>query len=425
LLGSTTNAAQSHLSSLHHVQGSHLAHMFPTGKADQDTIRRHNASLAMNELWRYAPLSRAELAKRIGVNRSTISGIVARLLDAKLILETRFRTDRVGRPGLLLEVNTQGVGAIGVEIGLEYVHVLLTDLAGQPLWRRRILIGAGEEQETYVHIAEEMTRQALTTAEEAELLVCGIGLILPGLVDAAQGALRYAPGLRLVDAQFRSRWAERFDLPVIVENNANAGALAEFYFGVARDIADFIYIASEPGIGGGIMARGELLRGENGFAGEIGHMCIVPNGEACGCGKRGCWETLIGPKALISAYHRRARDFNGGAKMDVNGIGLSDLAEAASLSDVAAGAVLREAGRYLGIGIANLVNIFNPKIVILGGALGEIGDTLIPVARETVKEESLFPMRDSLTILPSAQGTDDSVLGAVSLVLDSVLRAPV
>jgi predicted NBD/HSP70 family sugar kinase len=303
--------------------------------------------------------------------------------------------------------------------------VLLTDLAGQPLWRRRILIGAGEEQETYIHIAEEMTRQALTTAEEAELRVCGIGLVLPGLVDVRQGELRYAPGLRLGDAQFRNRWTERFDLPVIVENNANAGALAEFYFGVARDITDFIYISSEPGIGGGILAGGVLLHGENGFAGEIGHMCIVPDGETCGCGKRGCWETLIGPKAVIAAYYRRARKFNGGAKLAVNGIGLPDLAEAASLSDVSAGAVLRDAGKYLGIGIANLVNIFNPKIVILGGALGEIGDTLIPVARETVKEESLFPMRDSLTILPSAHGTEDSVLGAVALVLDGVLRAPV
>ena len=312
-----------------------------------------------------------------------------------------------------------------MEIGPESVHVALTDFVGRVLWRRRILIGAGEEQSTYVHIAEEMIRQAMTSADEAGIRVFGLGLALPGLVDARQGELRYAPMLRWRGAPIGREWSERFELPVYVENNANAAAIGEYYFGAARDVSDFIYIGGEPGIGGGIVVEGELLRGRSGFAGEIGHMTVVPDGELCTCGKRGCWETVVGPQAVIADYQRRATQFNGGALVDVRDIGLVEMAEAARLPDVAAGAALREAARYLGIGIANLVNVLNPEMVVLGGALGEIGEALIPVVRDTVKEESLFPMRDALSILPSAHGADDCVLGAVALVLDQVLREPV
>lgn len=394
-------------------------------KADQYTIRRHNASLVLNELRLHAPLSRAELAKRLGLNRSTVSSIVAHLLTDELIVETQYRSDRIGRPGLLLELNSQNTGAIGVEIGPEHVHVVLTDLNAQVRWRRRILIGAGEDRDTYFHIGLEMIRQAVTAGEDLELCPSGIGLALPGMIDTRNGVLRYAPKLRWRDAAIGDRWADRFDLPVFVENNANAAALGEYYFGVARNVANFIYIGGDAGIGGGIMVDGALVRGRGGFAGEIGHMTIRPDGEMCSCGKRGCWETLVGPRAVIADYRKRASVLDGGARLAVGEIGLAELAQAAALHDLAAGAALGQAANYLGAGIANLVNIFNPQLVVLGGALGEVGDALIPTIRERVKEESLFPMRDALSILPSRHGADDCVMGAVALVLDNVLREPV
>ena len=396
-----------------------------SGKADQTTIRQHNASLVLNQLRLNAPLSRADLAKRIGLNRSTVSSIVAQLLEEKLIVETQFRTDRIGRPGLLLELNAQGGGAVGVEIGPESVHVILTDFTANVLWRRRILVGAGETQDTYLHIAEEMIRQALSVAGRRGVRVYGVGLALPGMVDVQQGQLRFAPNLRWRDIPFGGRWSERFALPVFVENNANAGAIGEYYFGAARAVADFIYVGGDAGIGGGIVAHGELLRGRGGFAGEIGHMTIVPDGDLCACGKRGCWETLVGPRAVIADYQRRAGDMNTGARFDADNIGLAELVRAANLDDLAAVAALREAARYLGIGIANLVNIFNPQLIILGGSLGQVSETLVPQIREVVKDNSLFPMRTALSIVPSQHGADDCVMGAVALVFDNLLREPV
>jgi predicted NBD/HSP70 family sugar kinase/DNA-binding XRE family transcriptional regulator len=394
-------------------------------KADQNTIRRHNASLVLNQLRLNAPLSRADLAKRIGLNRSTVSSIVAQLLEEKLIVETEFRSDRIGRPGLLLELNAQGGGAIGVEIGPGFVHVIFTDFVANVLWRRRIRIGDGEVQDTYIHIAEEMIRQALSAAEDLDLRAFGVGLALPGMVDARQGELCFAPNLRWRDVAFGSRWSERYSLPVSVENNANAGAIGEYYFGAARDVADFVYLGGDAGIGGGIVVNGQLLRGLGGFAGEIGHMTIVPDGKLCSCGKRGCWETVVGPHAVIADYQQRASALNTSARLDVDNIGFAELAAAAAMHDLAAGAALHEAAKYLGIGIANLVNIFNPQLVVLGGVLGQVSESLMPGIREAVKKESLFPMRAALSIVPSRNGADDCVMGAVALVLDNVLREPV
>ncbi len=400
--------------------------MSAPGKADQNTIRRHNASLVLNELRLYAPLSRADLAKRIGLNRSTMSSIVAQLLQEKLIIETELRADKIGRPGLLLELNPQGGGMVGVEMGVDFIHVILMDFVAHIEWRRRILIAAGEPQETYTHIAEEMIRQALQQAEQMPLPIKGIGLALPGMVDAAHGELRYAPNLRWHDVPFGSRWSQRFGLPVIVENNANAGAVGEYYFGAARNVAHFLYLGGGTGIGGGMIMDGRIFRGRGGFAGEIGHMTIAAEGELCSCGRRGCWETLAGPRAVVAKYRSRMEpSVGGGVRLDSDEIGFAQLVEAAGLGDLVALAVLQDAARYLGIGIANLVNILNPELVVLGGVLGQAGDLLGPIIKETVKQNSLFPMRAALSIVPSLNGADDCVMGAAALALDSILRQPV
>lgn len=397
--------------------------MSEPGKADQNTIRRHNAALVLNQLRLYGPMARADLAKRIGLNRSTVSSIVAQLLAEKLVVETELRMDKIGRPGLLLELNRQGGGMVGVEFGVDFIHVILTDFVANILWRRRILIGEGEPQETYTHIAEEMIRQAMERAGQMSLPVMGIGLALPGMVDAERGELKYAPNLRWYDVPFGERWSSRFGLPVVVENNSNAGAMGQYYLGAARNVGHFIYIGGGTGIGGGIIMDGRIFRGRGGFAGEIGHMTIAPEGDLCSCGRRGCWETLVGPRAVVAKY--RGRMEAGGVKVEGAHIGFAEIVEAARLGDLVALMTLQDAARYLGIGIANLVNVLNPQLVVLGGVLGQASEQLIPVIKETVKQNGLFLMRAGLSIVPSLNGADDCVLGAAALVLDRTLREPV
>lgn len=399
--------------------------MSAPGKADQNTIRKHNASLVLNQLRLHAPLARADLAKRVGLNRSTISSIMTRLLEEKLVIETELRADKIGRPGLLLELNPEGGCAIGVEIGVDFVRVVLTNFVAEVLWRRRLLISDGESQEMYLHIAEEMIRQALRRAKEQDLRVLGIGLGVPGMVDVAAGELRYAPTLHWHNVDFGRRWADKFQLPVVVENNANAAALAEYYFGEAREAPSFVYLNASAGLGCGIVIDGRLFRGQSGFAGEVGHMTLDPDGDLCSCGRRGCWETFVGPRAVVSKYRQRLEMGNGNRYNDMDGVGFAEVIEAGAMGDSAASAVLQDVAIYLGMGIGNLVNLLNPQLVILGGVLGQANGQLIPVIRETVKQNSLFPMRSDLDIVTSHFGADDCVMGAVALVLDNILREPV
>lgn len=399
-------------------------------KAVPGVVRTHNAAVVLHQLRLHAPLSRADLAKRIGLNRSTISSIVAQLLHAGLIHETDRQTDKMGRPGLSLAINPLGGCAVGVEIEPAGVRVVLTDFTAKRVWRRSVQVDEGESQESYLQCAEELVRQALFQAQMLGLRVLGVGVALPGLVDVHSGELRYAPALYWRDIPFRERWSKQFGLPILLENNANAAALGEYYFGVAQNIPNFLYIGAGATMGGGIVINSELFRGRGGFAGEMGHMMVDPNGLMCSCGRKGCWETLVGPEQVVRQYRRRSpqaaqvldgSEVNGGEAES----SFAKIVYAADAGDLAAEVVLQEMGQNLGIGIANLVNIFNPQLVVLGGYYSLAHEIAIPEIKEAVKRHSLFPMRTSLSVLPSQRGVDDSILGAVALILDDRMRAPV
>jgi predicted NBD/HSP70 family sugar kinase len=296
--------------------------------------------------------------------------------------------------------------------------------------------------ETYLHCADEMIRQALGQAAELGIRVLGIGLGLPGLVDVQAGELKFAPSLHWHEVNFRSRWRDRFNLPLFIENDANAGALGEYYFGVARNTPNFLYIGATTGLGGGIIIDGALFRGRGGFAGEVGHITLNPEGDLCSCGRKGCWETVAGPSAIVRKYLQRSgrsNGINGQAAASghtpphtsgfANGHSshsttIGDIVKAADLGDLAALSVLQDAGYFLGLGIANLVNIFNPELVVLGGALSLANELLIPIIKETVRQNSLYPMRTSLSIVPSQHAVDDSIMGAIALVLDDLMHTP-
>jgi glucokinase-like ROK family protein len=395
-------------------------------KAVPGVVRTHNAAVVLQHLRLHAPLSRADLAKRIGLNRSTVSSIVTQLLAAGLIHETEFQTDKLGRPGLSLALNPLCGCAVGVEIDPTGVHVVLTNFVAHSVWRRRVRLGQDDSQATFLHCAEELVRQALSQAQSRNLQVLGIGIALPGLVDVQVGELRYAPALHWQNIPFRQEWSRRFGLPILLENNANAAALGEYYFGVAQGVGNFLYVGAGATMGGGIVVNGELFRGRGGFAGEMGHMTLNPKGDTCYCGRKGCWETLVGPRAVVEQYRLRGAR---AAEIRLAEAGEDDLfttvVRAADAGDLAALAVMQEMGHYLGIGLANLVNIFNPQLVVLGGFYSLAHETLLPDIKKTIKQHSLYPMRTALSILPSQRGSDDAVLGAVALVLDDRMCRPV
>lgn len=408
--------------------------------ADLALMRKFNTTTVMECLRRHAPLSRAELSVRTGLNRSTISSIIDDLIDKGYVHETMLQDNKIGRPGILLQFNPQGGCAVGIEIGVDFLQVLLTNFTAGILWQRRVPHTVNDVSDplrgqiAVLERAETMISEALEFGKTLDLRPLGIGVGVPGLVDANQGKLVFAPNLKWQDTPIRLMWTRRFNLPVFVENEANCAALGEFYYGVAHDVNDFIHISTGIGLGGGIMLNGHLFKGSRGYAGEIGHMTIYEDGEVCGCGRRGCWETYAGPRALLRRVRQVLQQMDtasaaqslllGMVNGEIEQITTQHVVDAARHGDEVALNALKEVGRHLAIGITNLANIFNPEMVVLGGALSLYSPWLIPIIREYTDKNLLPPLRGSLRIEASVQGLDACALGAATLVLDDIVREP-
>jgi glucokinase-like ROK family protein len=278
--------------------------------------------------------------------------------------------------------------------------------------------------------AERLIQEAIDQIQAAGQRLLGIGVGVPGLVDHATGTLLFAPNLGWRDVPVREMW-RRFGVPVLVENEANAAALGEHMLGVARRVDNFIYLSAGVGLGGGIVIDGKLYGGVGGYAGEIGHMTLVPDGPQCNCGNRGCWETLVGPPAIIERVQQAAREGRTQQLMalpevdgNIQAIRMKHVLEAAERGELAVLHVLDDAGRYLGIGMANLLNAFNPSLVVLGGVLSLAGPYILPRAQREVEARALAAARAGVDITLSAFKFDACVMGGVSLIVREILSNP-
>jgi len=339
---------------------------------------------------------------------------------------------RPGRPGVLIDLNPDAGRLIGVEVGVGFISVVVTDLKAQAIWRQKV------ETDTQVTLtqtqileqAERLVHEAIeATAREGYLF--GIGVGVPALIDRATGTVLFAPNLKWSNVPLRDRWQERFGVPVMVENDANASALGEQMLGVAKQVDNFVYLSAGVGLGGGIIIGGKLYGGVGGFAGEVGHMTLEPDGPPCNCGNRGCWETLVGPVAIVQQVRQAAAQGRaptllalGEVNGNVNAIRLEHVLHAAAQGEPAVLDALDKVGRYLGIGIANLVNTFNPSLVVLGGALSLAGPYVLPRAQQEVDARALAAVRQGVQITLSAFRFDACVIGGVTLILREILGNP-
>jgi len=395
--------------------------------ADQESIRKVNTSIVLNVLRLYAPVSRAELAAKTKLNRSTVSNIINALIDEGLVLELDTMESKIGRPGIALALKPEAGAVVGVEIGVGFISVILTDFVANVLWRKWIEISPSKAQIEIISEAEKLIDQALSVAEEKNLRLLGIGLGVPGLVNTKQGELLFAPNLGWKNVPLRLMWNQRFRLPLYVENEANLAALGEYYFGVGREVDNLIYLSSGVGLGGGLIINGKLFKGGFGLAGEIGHIQRDPAGEMCGCGRQGCWETQVGPRAVLQRVRRSIEaDPDNVLTKHVNGdldkLTFNQVVDCALQGDQLCRSALEEVGKNLGTGIADLANIFNPEMVVIGGAFSYGQEILLPVLEDTLSTETLPAVKKDLRVIFSEHGADACVLGAIAVVLDDILR---
>ena len=400
---------------------------------DQTFVRELNLSSVIKRLHDKGTLSRAQLALLTGLNKSTVSNLVEELFQRGLIRETGINSNGTGRPATLLEINPLAGGIIGLELGVDFVTVLLTDFVGSVLWRRQCTVDPTEGEEPTIALTLDLIDEAIKDCKERKLRVLGLGVSTPGTVDLKEKILVFAPNLHWRNIPLGRIYSDHVRLPVFIDNDGNAAAVGEHLFGMARQVRNFIFVFAGVGIGGGLFLNNELYRGNNGFAGEIGHSPLVWNPASrtpCHCGNRGCWETNANQYSIIRRAEaclevKRSTIISHLMEQKKAPLSISLIKEAADGGDQVARDILTETGEVMGLGIASLVNIFNPEKVILGGPLIIVGDYLLPAIKLSVRKHALPEIADQVDIILSSFRADASVVGAIALVVNNILMKPI
>ncbi|WP_225821499.1 ROK family transcriptional regulator [Streptomyces naphthomycinicus] len=382
------------------------------GRALPDTqqgMRRRNLARVMHAVSAEGSLSRAAVASRIGLTRAAVSTLVDELIRWGLLEELGpERPGRVGRPGSALAVSGRGPAGIGAEIGVDHLAVCAVDLRGE-VRARAVRHGANRGRAPQV-VIEELTAlvsRVVAEAESAELWPAGLAVAVPGLVARDARTVVRAPNLDWHDTDLGSLLPGGW--PLAVDNEANFGALAELWLGAGTP-PDFLHVSAEIGIGAAVVVDGRLLRGTRGFAGELGHVPVRPDGPACACGGRGCLEQYAGEEAVLRAAGLEPRE------------DLVDLlAERAEAGDERVRAALRDAGTALGIALTGAVNLLDPETVVLGGALAGLSPWLLPALEAELTGRTAGA---ACPVAVSGLGPQGPLLGAAHSVVRAVLDDP-
>ena len=376
--------------------------------ARSNTIRDINRQIVLNYVRERGPISRAEIAHETALQRSTISLIVEELRIEGLIEELSGESTG-GRPPILLSLRTADAVAIGVDVGTTRTIVASSDLAGRLLQQEHFETNPDASQTTrnIIDLARKLITRNNGTIE-------GIGMSLPGLVSA-EGKELFVPTFNWRDLPLADDVSAATGLPVTIDNDANAAAHAELWFGrpEIREIRDFILVLVEDGVGTGIVFDGQVYRGENGAAGEFGHMTIGQGAPvACASGSRECWEAFASERSALARYKSRT---NGSGPSE---IAFGDLIDLALGGEDAARAALKDTAYYLGVGIANLIRGLAPEAVIVGGPIVRSWPIIADDIKTTV-EATICRGLPSTRIIASTLGPEPTLMGALSLVLAS------
>ncbi|MFZ4718909.1 MAG: ROK family protein [Ilumatobacteraceae bacterium] len=391
-------------------------------------VRRHNLSLVLRLLASHGPRSRAGVAELTGLTRATASSLIAELIDRGLVKEVGLKSEqRVGRPATLVQLDGSHVATLGVEVDLGFISVLANDLSGTTLYRKRRTLSGGSTsfEDILPSLVREM-RRAITAVESMDARVAGASIAIPGIVDMDRGVVRRAPNLGWKDAPLGRRLRAEFgdSLPIVLDNEANLSALAEYHAGTSAGAQHLVYVLAVNGVGGGVVVGGELFRGASGAAGEVGHMTVQPRGSACACGSTGCWETTVGLRALLAeAVPDIAEELLQDTRLSPEAK-VKIVCTRAEAEDPLALKGLRTFGRWLGVGLANIVDVFNPDVVILGGFLPAVAPWTMDEAQRAFRANAMSESAGACRIELSSLGWAAGAMGGTMLAAERLFLDP-
>ncbi|MFH9352240.1 ROK family protein [Kitasatospora sp. NPDC017646] len=388
-------------------------------------MRRQNLAVVLGAVRVHSPLSRADVAGHVGLTRAAVSSLVDELIGRGALTEApATASGRVGRPGRALAVSEQGPAGLGLEIGVTHLGACVVDLRGEPRVRRRVeRANAGRPAGRVLAEVAALAAEAEAEAAALGLRVEGRVLAVPGVVPNGPGGLvERAPNLGWHGVRLADHWPDPDTVPE-PENEANLGALAECW-SAEPAVETLVHVSAGAGIGAALVIDGRLFRGARGFAGELGHVPIQPDGVECACGARGCLEQYAGEAAVLREAALAPHGGAAGASPAPAGDPIVLLAERAAAGHPPTLAALDRAGRALGLALASAVELIDPDGLVLGGAYAELADWLLPSVRaELAARVTVRPWAPE-ALRPSALGRRGPLLGAALTTVRRIMTDP-
>lgn len=382
---------------------------------NQHVIKKENKFLVLQTVRKKSPISRADIASSTSLNKGTVSSLVSELMEENLIYESGPGKSSGGRRPVILHFNNISGYSIGIDLGVNYILGLLTDLDGNIVTEKYIDYTYTTYEET-IEKLHSIIDYLIATKPISPYGIIGIGIGVPGAVNHS-GDILLAPNLHWENVQFKQVIEEKYQVPVIIENEANAGAYGEKKYGVGQTEQHIIYVSVGIGIGVGMIFDGKLYKGNNGFSGELGHMTIEINGKKCSCGNNGCWELYASEQSL--ANNMQLLNIPSPPAEQQHLEFLLSLAEKGNPETIQ---LFQQIGDYIGLGLNNIVNIFNPEQVIIGNRMAFAAKWIEQALVKRINQALWFQKKD-LKVDFAQLSTHSSALGMAAFSVDNFLRS--
>jgi len=384
-------------------------------RGNRDLIRSINRSILLNAIKTQGAISRADLAHKSGLSPATVTAITGDLISEGLVIEKETGDSSGGRPPILLALNPRGGFVIGVKLMEDHAVGALTDL-NATVYHKDTVDFSDESLDSIVDALVNLVNRLIRMSDVRKKQLLGVGVGLAGVIDSTQGVLRQSPFFGWKNVPLRDLLETRLKVPIHIDNDVNTLTLGEKWLGNGLPVDDFIVITIGRGIGMGIVINGQIYRGKGGGAGEFGHTVIDPKGPLCSCGKHGCLESFLSDRALIDRAHVEVA-------ADVKDI--DDLVKRAAAGNAAAANVLSDAGRLLGRSLANVVNILDPKLILVSGEGVGMGPLFFSGLQASFHENVMPGLADDTEIRVTPWGDDVWARAAASVVIGDIFNSPI
>ena len=396
-------------------------------KYDKFAMAQMNRSMVFDLIRRKGPISRAEIARTIGLSIPTVMKITEEFSHKQFVQDVGKGESSGGKRPELLELVPDSKYIIGVGVGRSKTNVLMMNLAGEVFIREIMETGGTAVPEVWISRLIQVIENVIRESGLSRKQILGMGIGMPGILDEKSGKVLFSPDFKWENVDMLTPIRERFKMDITIENANRALAMGEYYFGAGVDSRNFLVVNLGHGIGSAIMREGEFYMGSSGSSGEIGHIILEKNGPKCNCGNLGCLEAIASGNAIardakIAVLEGNATKIMELVNEDINRIEAKTVFEAARLGDRLAIQITERAMQYIGIGLANYINLLDPDLIILFGGLTNAGDIFLKKVKEVLRERQMKFAGRQVKLVISQMGENGTAVGSASLVLKKFIK---